>query len=513
MSILGVDIGTTGVKAAAFTEEGRLLASSYREYALKSPAPGHLELDPHEVLAAIRTVLGETLAATRGDPVRSVATSALGEAAVPVDGALQPVANAIVGFDARGEAEAEDFRRRISNEEVFAIAGHAINSYHTIFKVLWRRDHDPAAFARTKRFLCFGDFFIGALGLEPRIDWSMAARTLAFDIREKRWSDRILSAAGVPNLFAAPVAPGEPVGAVGANSTIGAGGAGLGLPRGCTVAGGLHDQPAGILGAGIRPGESMLATGTVVCLGVRLSEIPASAPMVANNLCYYPTFGGGHISIAWNFTGGSLLKWFRDQLGESERAEAARRGVDPYDLVLDGLPSEPTRLIVLPHFTTTGTPWLDPRALGAILGLRLTTTRKEIAKAILEGIAYEVKLNAELLARAGVEIRLYKAIGGAAKSPVWMQLYADVLDRPVAVLSVTEGAALGAALMGGRAAGIYSSDRDAEEVAARGARIERIYEPRPDHARAYSERFEVYRGLYPTLRETTHRIFALGESK
>ncbi len=504
MSILGVDIGTTGVKAVTFSEEGRLLASSYREYALKSPASGHLELDPREVLAAIRSVLGGTLAATRGDPVRSVATSALGEAAVPVDGAIEPVANAIVGFDARGDAEAEAFRRRISNEEVFSIAGHAINSYHTIFKVLWRRDRDPASFARTKKFLCFGDFFIGALGMEPRIDWSVAARTLAFDIREKRWSERILSAAGLPSIFAEPVAPGEPVG------VAGAGGASLGLPKGSTVAGGLHDQPAGILGAGIRPGESMLATGTVVCLGVRPTTVPAAAPMVANNLCYYPTFGGGHISIAWNFTGGSLIKWFRDQLSEADRAEAERRGADPYDLILDGLPSEPTRLVVLPHFTTTGTPWLDPKALGAILGLRLTTTRKEIAKAILEGIAYEVKLNAELLSSAGVEIRLYKAIGGAAKSPAWMQLYADVLDRPVAVLSVTEGAALGAALLGGRAAGIYKSDREAEDVAARAARIERIYEPRPEHASRYRERFEVYRGLYPTLRETTHRIFALG---
>jgi len=501
MAILGLDIGTTGVKAAVFNVEGALVASSYREYGLLSPKPGHLELSPEEVLGAIREVIGKSLAASPRDPVRSVATSALGEAAAPVDAGGRPIGNAIVGFDARGDEEAERLRERISNEEVFSITGHGINSYHTLFKVLWRRDHDRATFDRAARFLCFGDLFSASLGLRPRIDHSLASRTLAFDIGQKRWSERILAAAGLGDVFAAPAAPGEPIGAAGAQS--------MGLPRGSVVAAGLHDQPAGILGAGIRPGESMLATGTVVCLGVRLKGIPSPGPMAANNLCYYPTFGGGHISIAWNFTGGSLLKWFRDALSDAERAEAARRGVDPYDLILDGLPEEPTRLLVLPHFSTTGTPWLDPRALGAVLGLRLTTTKKELAKAVLEGVAYEVKLNAELLARAGVEIGLYKAIGGAARSAVWMQIYADVLDRPVAVLSVTEGAALGAALLGGRAAGLYASDAEAEEVASRAARIERVFEPRPDHARAYGERFAIYREVYLATRDLTHRIFAL----
>jgi xylulokinase len=502
MAIIGIDIGTTGAKAVAFDDGGKPLGSAYKEYGLKSPLPGHLELDPQEALAAIREVIGGAVAACRGDRVRSFATSTLGEAAVPVDDAGRPLGNAIIGFDARGQEEAAAFRRRMSDGEVFAIAGAPINAYHTLFKLLWRRDHEPEVFRRARRFLCFPDLTMAALGLPPRIDVPVAARTLALDIHRKAWSEPILAAAGLPDLMAPPIEPGEPAGTTGEND--------LGLPRGCVVAGGLHDQAAGIVGAGIRPGESMLATGTVVCLGVRLAERPAPGPMVKNNLCYYPTFGGGYVSLAWNFTGGSLLKWFRDQLCGLERAEAARRGVDPYDVILEGLPEEPTRLTVLPHFTTTGTPWIDARALGAVLGLRLTTTRKEIAKAILEGIAYEVKLNAEILESAGAGIRLYKAIGGAAKSAVWMQLYADVLDRPVAVLSVTEGAALGAALMGARAAGIFPTDADAEAVAARAAKVERVFEPRPAHARAYGERFAIYRDLYPATRDITHRLFDLG---
>jgi xylulokinase len=507
MSILGLDIGTTGVKAVAFRDDGAFITSAYREYDLKSPRPGCLELDPREVLAAIQQVTGAAAAATRSDPIRSVAACTLGEAAVPVDAAGKPVGNAIVGFDARGEEEKDEFQRKISSEEVFAITGHGINSYHTLFKVLWRKRHDREVFRRTSKFLCFGDFNMASIGLVPRMDHSIAARTLLFDIHARRWSPAILAAAGLEEeLLPLPIAPAEWVGEVGEVAARD-----FGLPRGAVVASGLHDQPAGILGAGVRPGESMLAIGTVICLGVRLKEKPRGNVMAENNLCYYPTVGEEeYVSIAFNFTGGSLLKWYRDTLAGPELEEAARRGIDPYDVITGGLPEEPAGLMVLPHFSTTGTPWLDPRALGAILGLRLTTTRKEIVKAILEGLLFEIRLNSELLEAAGVKVDLYKAIGGAARSRVWMQIAADILNRPVAVTSVTEGAALGAALCGAKAGGTVQSVAGMEEIIQRAAKVERVHEPRPGHASRYLERFAIYRDLYPATREISHRLFALG---
>jgi xylulokinase len=506
MSLLGLDIGTTGVKAVAFREDGVAIASAYREYDMKSPRPGYLELDPGEVLAAIRHVTRATAAASRNDPIRSLAASTLGEAAVPVDANGKPIGAAIIGFDARGDEETAAFREKISNDEVFAITGHGINSYHTLFKILWRERNDPEAFARTRKFLCFGEFLGQSLGVSPRMDHSMAARTLAFDIHLLEWSRRILETARLPaDIFPAAAAPGERVGEVGRKEAED-----FGLPAGCVVAAGLHDQPAGILGAGVRPGESMLAIGTVICLGVRLKEKPEGRAMADRNLCYYPTAGSRqYISLAWNFTGGSLLKWYRNQLAGPEIEEAARRGADPYDVITEGLPERPTGLMVLPHFTTAGTPWLDTHALGAVLGLRLTTTRKEIVKAILEGILYEIRLNSELLAASGVKIDAYKAIGGAAKSAAWMQIAADVLDRPVAVTSVTEGAALGAALLGARAAGVLSSDDDMDEIIRRSARVERVFEPRPDAARRYAEGLAIYKDIYPATKDLSHRIFGL----
>jgi xylulokinase len=287
----------------------------------------------------------------------------------------------------------------------------------------------------------------------------------------------------------------------------------FGLPKGCVVAGGLHDQPSGILGAGVLPGESMLATGTVICLGILLKDKPKGRAMAENNLCYYPTVGERqYVSLAYNFTGGSLLRWYRDNLAGQELVEAKSAGVDPYEMITEGLPDQPTGILVLPHFTTTGTPWLDPKGLGAVFGLRLTTGRKEIVKAILEGILYEIRLNAELLRDSGVEIELYKAIGGAAKSRTWMQIAADILDAPVAITKVTEGAGLGAALLGAKAAGVLKSTEEIHGIVKQAAQVERVLEPRPEHARKYAERFEIYKDLYPATRTLSHRIFALTAS-
>jgi xylulokinase len=503
MSLLGLDIGTTGVKAVAFREDGACLSSAYREYDLTSPRPGLLELDPHVVLRAVREVTGQVSAELRRDPPRSIAACTMGEAAVPVDAQHRPVGNAIAGFDSRGEEEAAQIREKLSDEEVFSITGHTINGAYTLFKVLWRRRHDPELFRRAKKFLCFGDFTVASMGLPPRTEHSIASRTLAFDVHRRVWSDRILAAAGLDaGIWAPPAAPGEPLGELGSND--------FGLPPGCVVAAGLHDQPAGILGSAVRPGESMLATGTVICLGVRLKRRPEAEVMIPSNLCYYPTFGTEqYISIAYNFTGGSLLKWYRDRLGGEEVAEAKRRGVDPFEVICEALPEAPTRLMVLPHFATTGTPWLDAKARGAVLGLSLATTRKEIVKAVLEGVVYEVKLNSEILAQAGVEIAQYRAIGGAARSPVWMQIAADILDRPVAILGGREVAALGAALMGARASGLLKTEGDVQSFAERCAHVKAVFEPRREHARRYAERFAVYRDVYPRTRDISHRLFDL----
>ncbi|MBN1345880.1 MAG: hypothetical protein JXQ73_24535 [Phycisphaerae bacterium] len=500
MSILGLDIGTTGAKGVAFDLEGRPIATAYREYDMLSPKPGHLELNPNEVLEGVAAVCREVSAATANDPIKSVACSVLGEAITPVGGDNNPLGNAIIGFDSRGAAECDWLRERIDNTEVFRLTGHPINAFHTVFKLMNRRESEPEVYRKATRWLGFQELVSVWLGAEAAVDYSAAARTLLLDTNGLVWSDRLLALTGMSaDMFARPVAPGTAIGDVSR-----AGHDRFGLPVGCVVAAGLHDQPAGILGAAVEPGESMYATGTVVCIGVLVTARPEPAVMCKHNLCWYPTYGKDrHVSLAWNFTGGSLLKWYRDTFGGEQIAESRRRGVDPYDVILEDLPTDPTDLFVLPYFTTTGTPWLDTRALGAVLGLRLTTRRQEIVKALLEGIEYDVALNQALLSEAGIEIRRHKAIGGAAKSAVWMQLKADILGRPVVVLEMTESAALGVALLGARAAGLIDSVTGA---AKEFARTGRTFEPDPKRSSMYNDRLAIYRDLYPATHPLSARI-------
>jgi len=498
MSLIGLDIGTTGAKAVAFDAAGRQLARAYREYPLQAPQPGWLELDPAEVLAAIRSVLGKVASQLSDDPPKAIAFSTLGEAVLPVDEHGRPLANGIIGFDRRGSDACQRLRGQLDTLAVYRVTGHGINSYHTLMKILHWREHQPELFKQARKFLCFGDFVTAGLGLPPAIDHSMAARTLMFDVNRRDWSDWLLDLAGLePERLAAPAPPGQAVGRASEND--------LNLPKGCLVAAGLHDQPAGILGAAVKPGEAMYAIGTVICLGVRLAADQAPDPniMLANNLCRYPTFGDGWASLAWNFTGGSILRWFRDELAKDLVAEAQAAGADPYDLICKQLPDEPTRLLVLPHFTMAGTPWLDPHARGAILGLQVTTSRAELAKALMEGAIYEIRLNLERLQEAGVRVESLLAVGGAAKSPAWMQLSADILGRPIKVLQVTECAARGAALLAGYACGVID---DPQAAAAEAVKVARVWEPRPPRQRQYDERFGEYRDLYAKLRDVMHRI-------
>jgi len=495
VSLMGLDIGTTGTKAMAFGEDGRLLASAYREYPLEYPRPGWVELDPQVVWRNVRDAIAQVASATSSDPVRALSISVLGEAAVPIDARGRVLARSIVGFDNRAAELFEEWICGVDRAEVMRITGQPPSQMFTIVKLMWIKRHEPRLYRRISRFLTFGEFAQMMMGLEPRIDYSMAARTMAFDIHRKCYSERVCSLAGVsPEVFSPPVPTGHVVGALGRKAA-----AELGLPQGCLVCAGSHDQPAGALGSGVtEPGVAMDATGTVECFAVAMLEPVVSETMLESYLACYPhAVPERFISLAYNFTGGSLLRWARDTFGQAERREAERRGVDVYEVLIEGMAREPTRIFVQPHFTMSGSPYMDPNPVGAIVGLTLGTTRAEFLRAILEGVSYEMKLNLDILTRAGVEVREFRAIGGGAKSDFWLQLKADMYNRPVVRLAVTEAASLGMAMVAGVACGVYASVQQAAERLVK--RLE-SFEPDPARAAYYDEMLPRYRALYPALK-------------
>jgi xylulokinase len=182
---------------------------------------------------------------------------------------------------------------------------------------------------------------------------------------------------------------------------------------------------------------------------------------------------------------------------------ARETGCDAYDLLIAQAAQEPTALLLLPHFTSTGTPHFDTQSKGVLAGLRLSTTKGEIIRAVLEGITYEMALNVQVLRECGASISAFRATGGGAKSPFWMQLKADLLGKPVSAMRVSEAVCLGVAILAGTATGVYANAR---EAALRISRVERTYRPNSKRSRFYSERFQLYRELYPTLREWLHRL-------
>ncbi len=496
MRLAGIDIGTTGAKATVFDAKGRIIARAYREYPLTLPKPGWVELDAERVIRDAHDALAEAAAHTRRDPVTALSVSVLGEAAAPVDKNGRPVARAIAGFDTRGADECRELVDSIGVSRLHRITGAPPNHTFTICKIMWLKRNRPTLFRRAHKFLLFEDLFIRSLGLQPAIDYSLAARSMAFDIHKMKWSDEILDAAGLDaGLFAAPSASGTALGEV-SNTVANK----LGLRRGVIVATGAHDQIAGALGCGVvEPGLACDSTGTVECVTAALSRATVNSKMLNNNFCCSPhAIPGMYATLAFNYTGGALLRWFRDVFGDAEKTEAERTGRDVYDILLAKAAKKPTALHVLPHFTTSGTPRFDPDAFGAIVGLGFGTTRAEFIRALLEGVTLEIRMNLELLRGAGVEVRELEAIGGGARSPFWLQLKADVFDRPVAALDVSEAGGLGAAILAGLATGIYKSHR---EAAAATVRRKKLYIPNKECAEFYTRKLAAHTALYPALKK------------
>jgi len=495
MSLMGLDIGTTGTKATVFDEGGRMLSAAYREYPLIQPRTGWMELDPRRVWFLVREAVGQAAAGAPGDPVKAFAISCLGEAAIPIGKDGDVLDNSILGFDNRAAPLFDAWIARHDRAEIMRVTGQPPSQMVTLAKLMWIRENQPDLYGRMVRYACFGDFAMLMMGLEPRTDYSMASRTMTFDIHRKEYSRDICSWAEVaPELFSPAVATGTAVGELGATAA-----AELGLPEGCLVVAGCHDQPAGALGCGVtRPRVAMDATGTVECFAVAMDEPVVNETMLENNLACYPAAAPGlYVALSFNFTGGSLLRWVRDTFGGAEAGRAEETGRDVYDLLTEQMSDRPTDLFILPHFMMTGTPHMDANPVGAALGLNLGTTRGEFLRAVLEGISYEMKLNLDLLLAAGAEVDEFRAVGGAAKNDFWLQLKADMYNRPVVSLEVPEAASLGMAIAAGVAAGVYeNASRAAAELVVPRA----TFEPDPANARCYDERLAQYREIYPALK-------------
>jgi xylulokinase len=495
MSIIGLDVGTTGCKAIVFDSQGQIRGRSAREYSILTPQPLWAEQDAELVWHLAWSALKEAVAQAKDDPPLALALSCQGEAVIPVDQAGRPLRPAILGMDTRTETENAWLTEQFGVEILFNRTGMPANTVNSLPKLLWLQRHEPELWQNSYKFLLYEDFFLRRLGGEAVISHCLASRTQLYDLAAGDWADDILTRCGIERERLARLAPVNG-GVVGRLRTELAGE--LGLSNEVLLVSGGHDQACAALGSGIiRTGLAMVSTGTAEVVEVAM-ETPALAQALreGNISVYRHVVPDLFLAMTLNHSGGLSLRWYRDTLGRWEQEQAKATGQDAYDLLLAEAAPGPTGLLFLPHFSGSGTPVWDTSSKGAVLGLTFATTQATLAKALLEGLTFELRHNLDLLKAAGIPITELHAVGGGARSPLWLRLKADICQIPLRVPAVTEAACLGAALLAGVAAGVYP---DVATAVAQTVHLQQRIEPQADSVTVYNEKYQLYRQVYPTL--------------
>ena len=494
MSLLGVDVGTTGCKAAAFSDQGLCLASAYREYPTLHPRDDWAELDSRCVWGCVKAAISEVAAKVTKDPIRALSISSMGEAATPVSKEREILGPCILSSDTRGADYIEALAREIGQEDFYAINPNILGVQYSLPKLLWLRQHNPDLYTRADKFLLWGDLVAYMLGCDPLTSYSLANRTLLFDIRSGDWSERLLSLTGIDRTkLPKPVPSGTIAGKVSDHVARA-----MNLPQGVLVVVGGHDQSCSSLGAGIyEAGKAVCGIGTFECITPTYDRIPETVPMLRSGFnVEHHILPGLFVSFIYNQSG-SLVRWFRDTFAVADK-KLAPAGEDIYEVLAREMPEEPTRLFTLPYFELTGPPQFVADASGVILGLKTATTRGEILKSIMESVTFYFAESTNALREMGVDISEFVATGGGAKSDAWLQIKADIFGIPFIRPRVTEAGVLGAAMLAGIATGVFASPAEAvSQFVKRG----RIFNPDPRRHKIYQEKLEVYRRLFPLLKD------------
>lgn len=495
--VLGVDVGTSSAKAVVVNSNGRVLGEGQATYGLATPRPNWAEQEAEAWWNGFVEAVRKALEASRvrGEGIAALGVSALyGGSGVPVDAGFRPLAPALIWMDRRAEEESAWVLREIGLERLFAVTGNGADPYYGFTKLLWIRHHWPEVWAKARYFLPPGSFLVHRLTGEVAVD-HVAAGNLGgiYDLERRAWSEPLAEALGIP-LERFPqrlIAPTEPAGQLGEEAART-----LGLSRGIPVFSTGIDAAVATLSAGaVGPGLHVAMLGTSMCWGFVSPELPKTPALVSMPYVLEPerliyTFGGAA-------TAGASVAWFRGLLGE---------GTDLATLEEEaaGVPPGSAGLVFLPYLMGERSPIWDPKARGVFAGLSLAHTRGHLYRAVLEGLVYALRHNLEAARQAGYRVEgEMRAVGGGARSSLWMQILADATGYPVRAVPEGGEAALGSAMVAALGLGWAK----VEELPAWVAGLEqRVF--LPENGRSYREGYSRYLGLYEQLRTW----FASGQS-
>jgi len=491
VKIAGLDIGTTGCKLTVFAQDGRCLDQAYQDYPVRRQSSGH-EIDAEAVMDGVLSVMGAMGA--RHPDIAGIGVASFGETFVLADENGMPLHPAMLYTDPRGKEECAELEEKIGRERIADITGTKPHEMYSISKLMWMKRHKPEIFSQAKHIFLMEDFVVFRLSGIAQIDYSLAARTMAFDIRTFDWSREIFTCAGIDRALMSEAVPSGT-------------GAGRLLPETAEHTGMLsrplivsisHDQVAAAVGAGVFDSETAVdGAGTVECITPVYDSLPDLASMSEGNFAVVPyVLPGKYVCYAFSYTGGALIQWCVDNLAKKEKELAAQKGLTVNEFLEEDF-EDPTGILVLPHFAGAATPYMDTGSKGAMVGLTAESSVRDIYRACMEGVAYEMLVNLEYLKRAGTHFTMLHATGGGARSKVWMQMKADMLGIPITALRTADAGTVGSAMLTGIATGCF---KDLKDAAAHMVEKAEAYTPRQEMHEKYESIYRRYRKLYKAVR-------------
>jgi xylulokinase len=492
---IGIDASTTATKALLIDEEGAVAGAAAAEYGFETPRPLWSEQHPdlwwHGAVQSIRQVLADS--SVDGRAVRGIGLTGQMHGLVLLDEGGQVLRPAILWNDQRTGAECDEIRARLGRERLIRITGNDALTGFTAPKILWVRNHEPEVYGRVRHVLLPKDYVRFQLTGEHATDRAGGAGTLLFDLAARDWSAEVVAALGIDLAWLPPTFEGPAV--TGAVSEPAA--EATGLAAGTPVVGGGGDQAAQAVGVGaVEAGIVALTLGTSGVVFASADQ-PIVEPDGRLHAFCHAVPGKWHLMGVMLSAAGSL-RWFRDTVAPGEDFDALTGRAE-------GVPAGSEGLFFLPYLTGERTPHPDPLARAAFVGLTVRHTRDHMTRAVLEGVAFGLRDSFELMRGAGLPvIRQVRVSGGGAKSPLWRQILADVLEVELATVNTTEGAAYGAALLGATGCGAFS---DVESACAAAVQVTGRTEPGPAST-AYRPLYPLYRDLYPALRPNFHSLAA-----
>ena len=496
--VLGIDLGTSGTKTVLFDELGKIIASSTVEYPMYQPQNGWAEQDPSDwwnaAVATIRQVLTESQVDKK--MVAGIGISGQMHGLVMLDADNQVIRNSIIWCDQRTAAECEDIERAVGKERLIEITANPALTGFTASKILWVRKNEPENYAKCAHILLPKDYVRFMLTGTYATDVSDASGMQLLDIANRCWSQEVLDKLQIdPGMLGTVYESPEIAGFVTeevAELT--------GLMAGTPVVAGAGDNAAAAVGTGtVTDGDAFTTIGTSGVVFAHTKEMRVDmSGRVHTFCCAVP--GEWHVMGVTQGAGLSM-KWFKEQFGRDIMTEAGEKGVSAYDLMSEmaaesGISAN--RLLFLPYLMGERTPHLDPNARGAFVGLSAIHERKDLIRAVMEGVTYSLKDCLTVLKEMGVEPQKMLACGGGARSKVWREMMADVYGMPVSVITSEEGPALGAAILAMVGAGIYP---DVKTACDKLVKVKETQTDHPDHTKQYEKVYRVYRNLYQHLKE------------